>query len=166
MTVPSEKTLLTYANDLYDLFGQDKDIVPDHIFDLCLYVSSTPMPDIDFMRRVLEGGACMILLRSKILPRYPHPRHLPILCRQYELYRQSIFTAKFNDVEYYFWTLGALFRSIKPFDRGNAIIGHLIENHARQRHNLPWRLWPLDQRAFKYYHEEAFCKNYGSTLPT
>ena len=160
--VPSMSERRSYANMLYDLFGQETGIGPDKIADLCDYVVESNSADVNVMAMLLESDDCPILLRTETYPGYPYPEHIVELCRQFEIYRETVMVGRTERVEEVLWTLGALFRSIKPFNRGSAIIGHLVENGARQKLKMRWRLKPLDQRHFRTYHQTVFCRHYGA----
>jgi hypothetical protein len=162
--VPTKTEIRNYAIHLFDLFGQEANFHPDHIAGLCDYVAESADIRIEIMVKLLASEN-PIFWRHKVHLHYPHPKYLVACMRQFEVYHKTVMTGKFNHVEVVFWTLGALFRSIKPFDRGNAIIGHLIENHARQRHNLRWRFKPLNPDIFHRYHQTVFCRHYKELLP-
>ena len=162
--VPSKTQIRDYSAELAVLFGDGPHIAISRIADMCDYVVQAERPNIVTMCRLFEDAECPILYRTAVQPLYPLPEFLPTLCRQFDVYWQSVLVGRFNHVDEVLWTLGALFRSIKPFNYGNAIIGHLIENSARKRYNLPWRLRPLDRRDFVTYHESVFCRHYGAVL--
>ncbi|MFM2424299.1 MAG: hypothetical protein RLZZ70_690 [Candidatus Parcubacteria bacterium] len=162
--VLSATVIRDYAALLTEHFCQDSGICVEQVTDLCDYVVASKSVDLDVMRFFLESADNPILLRTQALISYPLPEYIPRLCIQFEMYRQAVLVGRFNHIDETLWTLGALFRSIKPFSRGNAIIGHLIENAARQYYKLPWRLVPLDRRHFEQYHRDVFCRHFGVTL--
>jgi hypothetical protein len=162
--VPSDTDLRNYSSVLYDLFGQDTGIRPDRIRTACCYVIDSSDFDVDFLLQIVAPAGSEIELRSQSIPGYPYPQHIAELCLQFESYRQSSFREYTERISYVLWSLGALYRCIKPFNVSNAIVGHLIENDARQRYGLPWRLMPLSPEKFRLYKNEVFSKHYAELI--
>ena len=128
--VPSKTQIRDYSEELALLFGDGPHIAISRIADMCDYVVQAERPNIVTMCRLFEDAECPILYRTAVQPLYPLPEFLPTLCRQFDVYWQSVLVGRFNHVDEVLWTLGALFRSIKPFNYGNAIIGHLMTAQA------------------------------------
>lgn len=160
-TVPSKYELRNYAALLVQHFEDGEHITVDRVADLCDYVAESSEVNIDQMRFILECDRCPIHWRFTREATYPAPQYLPTLCNMFERYQTQVFGVQHENVPEAAWIYGALFRSIKPFNHGNAIIGHLLENCVLQQNKLPWRFKPLDRSVFVRFHEEIFLRHYG-----
>ena len=162
--VPSVLQRYQYASALYAHFGMEQNIDPVRIADTCDYFATATLPDLNCVPFLLASEEHPIFIRREKLIGYPHPKYLIQLCESC-IEQLAEFERRYHaKPARKAWLLGAYFRSVKPFNRGNAIIGHLIENWARQQNDLSWRLSPATRDEFRKFHLETFVKNNPSVI--
>jgi hypothetical protein len=65
------------------------------------------------------------------------------------------------DPEMFAWCIGASFRCIRPFKRGNRQLSHLIENHVLHAYRRKWRTRPRPKFVFDHFRETGFREVFG-----